>query len=95
MFTYGECDQIISSINAYVYGYVLSKIKFPIEEMQYQEVAETYKDYFPKEKFPHLFGMSEEIRNGHYSGITNFDMGLAFIIKGVEAVINHEGEKER
>lgn len=94
-FTYGKCNQIISSMNAYVYGYVLSIINFPIEEVSYKEVAKAYKDYFPKDKLPHLWALSQEIREGHYSGITDFDMGLSFIIKGIEATINQKGEKER
>ena len=91
-FTYALCDQIISSINTYVYGYVLSRINFPIEETSYQEIAKTYKDFYPKDKYPYLREMSCEISMGHYSGITNFDLGLSFIIKGIEATINNKGE---
>jgi AcrR family transcriptional regulator len=93
-FTYGECDQIISSINSYVYGYVLSRINFPIDEEAFQAVAESYEDFFPKDELPHLWGLSNEIRIGNYSGITDFDLGLSFIIKGIETTIDHKGENK-
>lgn len=91
-FTYSACNQIISSINSYVYGYVLSRINFPIEEKSYQSVAEDYKDFFSKEKLPHLWGMSNEIRMGQYNGIIDFELGLDFIIKGIETIIAEKGD---
>jgi predicted DNA-binding protein YlxM (UPF0122 family) len=91
-FSYRACDQIISSINYYVYGYVLSTINFPIDESQNQHVAEDYKDFYPMTTFPHLFGMSEEIRLGLYNGVKDFDLGVEFIIKGIEAIVKEKGE---
>ena len=91
-FSYQACDQIISSVNAYIYGFVLSRLNFPIEENNYQNIADDYKDFFPKDELPNLWGMSNEIRLGHYSGITNFELGLDFIIKGIETILKEKGE---
>lgn len=83
-FSYGECDQIISSVNSYVYGYVLTMLHFPFEESEYQETAEEYKDFAPKDIYPHLWGLTNEIKDGRYNGVTDFDLGLRFIITGIE-----------
>lgn len=91
-FSYQVCDQITSSVKAYIYGYVLSRINFPIEEQNYQTTAEEFKDYYPKNEFPYLWGMSEEIRLGIYNGITDFELGLDFIIKGIETIIKEKGD---
>lgn len=86
-FTYQETDQIISSINSYIYGYVLQTLYFPIDSDSFQETAEEYKDFAPKDTLPYLWGMTNEIRLGKYSGIINFEMGLRFIIKGIEHLL--------
>jgi AcrR family transcriptional regulator len=92
-FSYGECDQIISALNSYVYGYTISMLQFPIEEDNFQEIAEEYHDFAPKEEFPHLWGLTNEIRNGQYNGITDFELGLSFTIKGIEETLDFKGEK--
>lgn len=76
----------------HIYGFVLSRINFPIEEENYQKVADEYKDFIPKDQLPYLWEMSNEIRLGRYSGITDFELGLDFIIKGIETILKEKGE---
>lgn len=92
-FTYKQADQIISSINSYIYGYVLQTLHFPIETDSFQETAEEYKDFAPKETLPYLWGMTNEVRLGKYNGIIDFDTGLGFIIKGIEQMFNKKEKK--
>lgn len=86
-FSFGEADHILTSINAYIYGFVLQSLNFPIEEENYQESAEEYKDFFSKDDYPYLWGLSNDIRLGNYSGINDFEGGLEVIIKGIEQTI--------
>lgn len=90
-FTYGEADQIVSTLNSYVYGYVLNVLHFPIEEENYQASAEEHENFFDKNVYPYLWGLSNEIRLGHYSGIIDFELGLDIVITGIENTI-HKGE---
>lgn len=83
-FSYSESDQIISSLKSYVYGYVLSKLNFPFEESEFQETAIEYKDFAPNNVYPYLWGLTNEIKEGNYTGIIDFDLGLSFIIQGIE-----------
>lgn len=91
-FSYQEADQIMSSVNAYIYGYLLTKLYFPIEEASYQEVAEDYKDTFDNEKLPYLKGMSEAISKGDYNGVTDFKKGLMFLLQGITYTYKEKGE---
>ncbi|QWB96228.1 TetR/AcrR family transcriptional regulator [Mycoplasmatota bacterium] len=94
-FSYANCNQITSMIDSYVYGYVLSSVSFPIEEDDFQSTADTYKDVFPKETFPHMWGLSHEIRIGNYSGIIDFELGLNVVISGIENTIEIKGENKK
>lgn len=86
-FSYRASDQILATINSYVYGYVLRSLNFPIQEKDYQSSAEAYKNFFDQKEHPYLWALSNEIRLGHYSGITDFDLGLDIIIHGIHIAI--------
>ena len=92
-FSYKNSDQILLTINAYVYGYVLRMVNFPIQEDDYQSSAEEHKNFFDQNIYPHLWGLSESIRLGTYSGKADFDLGLDIVLNGIEQTIEKGEEK--
>lgn len=83
-FSYEEADRVIVALNGYIYGFTLAQLNFPLAEEDYVDAANEHIDLFPQDVYPALYGLSKDIRETKYSGIADFQLGLAFLLAGIE-----------
>jgi AcrR family transcriptional regulator len=83
-FSYPMADHAWTSIDAYIYGFTLQKLNFPLDPTEYASSASQFLPMIPAEQFPHLNGMAQEVIAGRHDGLHQIDFGLAFILDGIE-----------
>ena len=83
-FSYPMADHAWTSIDAYIYGFTLQKLNFPLDPAEYASAAAQFIHLIPVEQFPHLHGMSQEVIAGRHDGLHQIDFGLEFILDGIE-----------
>ena len=83
-FSYPMADHAWNAIDAYVYGFTLQKLNFPLEPEQYASSAAQFLPLIPPEKFPYLNGMSQEVIAGRHDGMHQLELGLELLLEGLE-----------
>ena len=83
-FSYPMADHAWTSIDAYVYGFTLQKLNFPLGPAEYASSASQFLPMIPAAQFPHLNGMSQEVIAGRHDGLHQLDFGLELLLDGIE-----------
>ena len=83
-FSYATADHAWNALDAYLYGFTLQKLNFPLEPSEYASAAEQFLPLIPVEQFPYLRGMSEEVIGGRHDGMHELSLGLELILDGLE-----------
>lgn len=83
-FSYPMADHAWNAIDAYIYGFTLQKLNFPLEPEQYAATAAQFLPMIPPERFPYLNGMSQEVIAGRHDGMHHLELGLELLLEGLE-----------
>jgi AcrR family transcriptional regulator len=83
-FSYPIADHAWNAIDAYVYGFTLQKLNFPIEPSEYASTGQQFLPLIPVEQFPYLHGMSQEVIAGRHDGMHQIERGIDLILDGFE-----------
>jgi AcrR family transcriptional regulator len=83
-FSYPMADHAWTALDAYVYGFTLQKLHFPLDPAQYAPAAAQFLPLIPPERFPHLHGMSQEVIAGRHDGMHHLELGLELLLDGLE-----------
>lgn len=83
-FSYPMADHAWNAVDAYVYGFTLHRLNFPLEPSEYASAASRFLPMIPVERFPYLNGMSQEVISGRHDGIQDLALGLDLILDGLE-----------
>ncbi|HZI14205.1 MAG TPA: TetR/AcrR family transcriptional regulator [Myxococcus sp.] len=83
-FTYPQADHAWNALDAYIYGFTLQRLNFPLDPTQYAAAASQFLPMIPPERFPHLNGMSQEIIAGRHDGVQHLELGLDILLDGLE-----------
>lgn len=83
-FSYPMADHAWTSIDAYIYGFTLQKLNFPLDPTEYASSASQFLPLIPAEQFPHLNGMAQEVIAGRHDGLHQIDFGLELLLDGIE-----------
>ena len=83
-FSYALADHAWNALDAYIYGFTLHKLNFPLEPSQYASAAKQFLPLIPVEQFPYLNGMSQEIIAGRHDGMHELELGLELLLSGFE-----------
>ena len=83
-FSYSMADHAWNAIDAYVYGFTLQKLSFPLDPGEYAAAAEQFLPMIPPEQFPYLNGMSQEVIAGRHDGLHQLELGLELLLDGLE-----------
>jgi AcrR family transcriptional regulator len=83
-FSYPMADHAWTALDAYVYGFTLQKLNFPLEPSEYASAAQQFIHLIPVEHFPHLNGMSQEVIAGRHDGMHQLELGLDLLLDGLE-----------
>ncbi|MGP3633093.1 TetR/AcrR family transcriptional regulator [Streptomyces sp. 24-1644] len=85
-FSIAESAQAFSTLDSYVYGFVLQESSLPFDTSQdLEDVAETIMEQLPADTYPHLTEMITDhaLRPG-YAYANEFEPGLDLILDGLE-----------
>ena len=82
-FSYALADHAWTALDAYVYGFTLQKLNFPLVPSEYAKAAKQFLPMIPVEQFPYLHGMSQEVIAGRHDGMHDLDFGLELLLDGV------------
>jgi len=85
-FSYPLADHAWTALDAYIYGFTLQKLNFPLDPSEYASAAKQFLPLIPVEHFPHLNGMSQEVIAGRHDGTHQLELGLDLLIDGLEAL---------
>jgi AcrR family transcriptional regulator len=83
-FSYPMVDYAWNALDAYVYGYTLQRLSFPLEPAEYARSAEQFLPMIPPETQPHLNALSQEIIAGRHDGVHHLELGLELLLDGLE-----------
>lgn len=83
-FSYPAADHAWNALDAYIYGFTLQKLNFPLEPSEYASAARQFLPLIPVEQFPYLNGMSQEVIAGRHDGLHQIELGLDLLLGGLE-----------
>lgn len=83
-FSYALADHAWTALDAFVYGFTLQKLNFPLDPKEYASAAKQFLPLIPVERFPHLNGMSQEVISGRHDGLHQLELGLDVLLDGLE-----------
>ena len=86
-FSWAMADYAWNAIDSHVYGFTLQKLNFPCEPEEYAEVANAFLPQVPKDEYPHLHGMADEVIARRHDGVQDFEFGLDLILDGLERLL--------
>jgi AcrR family transcriptional regulator len=85
-FSYPMADHAWNALDAYLYGFTLQKLNFPLDPAQYAPAAAQFLPLIPVEQFPYLNGMSQEVIAGRHDGVHQLELGLELLLDGLEGM---------
>ena len=86
-FGYATADHAWNAIDSHVYGFTLQTLNFPFEPGEYAQVAQSFLPMIPVAQYPWLNGLSQQVIDGDYDGMHDFEFGLDLILNGLETVL--------
>ena len=85
-FSYPMADYAWNTLDAYIYGFTLQRLNFPLEPAEYASAAKQFLPLIPVDQFPYLNGMSQEVIAGRHDGLQQLERGLDLLLDGFEQV---------
>lgn len=83
-FSFEMADHAWNAIDSHVYGFTLQELNFPIEASDYSEIATDYLPQIPAEQYPYLNKLTQQVIQGNYDGLHDFEFGLDLILNGLD-----------
>ena len=85
-FSWPLADHAWNALDAFIYGFTLQKLNFPLAPDDYARAAAQFLPLIPADRFPGLNGMSQEVIAGRQDGLHQLDLGLELLLDGLEAL---------
>ena len=92
-FSYPMADHAWNALDAYLYGFTLQKLNFPLDPSEYAPAAMGFLPLIPVEQFPYLNGMSQQVIAGRHDGLHQLEFGLELILGGLETMRQASSER--
>jgi hypothetical protein len=86
-FSYPMADHAWTAIDAYVYGFTLQKLNFPLEPSEYVSAGKQFLPLIPAQQFPYMHGMSLEVIEGRHDGMHQLELGIDLLLDGFERLL--------
>jgi AcrR family transcriptional regulator len=83
-FSYPMADHAWNALDAYIYGFTLQRLTFPLDPSEYASAAAGFLPMIPPERFPYLNGLSQEVIAGRHDGLQELGFGLELLLEGLE-----------
>jgi AcrR family transcriptional regulator len=86
-FSFEMADQAWNAIDSHIYGFTLQELNFPLEASDYSEVATSFISMIPREQYPYMNQLSQQVIDGSYDGLHDFEFGLELILNGLDKLL--------
>lgn len=83
-FSWEMADHAWNAIDSHIYGFTLQELNFPVEATEYAETAESFISHIPPGQYPYMHQLSLYIIDGSYDGLHDFELGLDFVLDGLD-----------
>ncbi|MEB3229968.1 MAG: TetR/AcrR family transcriptional regulator C-terminal domain-containing protein, partial [Leptolyngbyaceae bacterium] len=83
-FSWEMADHAWNAMDSHIYGFTLQELNFPVEATEYAETAESFISYIPPDQYPYMHQLSLYVIDGSYDGLHDFELGLDFILEGLD-----------
>jgi len=83
-------DQARHVMESHLYGFTLQKLLYPTPEGDYAKAASQFLPMLPRERYPHSYALVEVVAGGQYDGKHDFELGLTFILDGIQKILDAE-----
>ncbi|MGC1305850.1 MAG: TetR/AcrR family transcriptional regulator C-terminal domain-containing protein [Phormidesmis sp.] len=77
-------DHAWNVIDSHIYGFTLQELNFPVEAAEYSATAADYLPMIPADKYPYMNKLSQQVAEGRYDGLHEFEFGLELILEGLD-----------
>lgn len=91
-FDTAQADHAWNSLDAYVYGFTLHQLNFPVEPAEYARAAEAFLPMIPADRYPHMRAMTDELIAGRHDGLVRIEFGLDLMLDGLERLLRRRGD---
>jgi len=88
-FSLEMADHAWNAIDSHIYGFTLQELNFPFEAADYSAAAAQGLALIPADQYPYLNRLTQQVMEGHYDGIHNFEFGLELILNGLDRFRDH------
>jgi AcrR family transcriptional regulator len=85
-FSFPMADHVWNAIDAYVYGFTLQRLNFPLDPAEYAPAASQLLHLLPEEKFPYMRGMTLAVIEGRHDGMHQIEQGLDLLLDGFDTM---------
>lgn len=86
-FSFEMADHAWNVIDSHVYGFTLQELNFPIEASDYSGIAADYLPQIPIEQYPYMNKLTQQVIQGDYDGLHDFEFGLDLILNGLDRLL--------
>lgn len=83
-FSFEMVDRIWNAIDSHIYGFTLQELKFPFAPDEYAATAQNFLPMIPIDKYPYIHLLTQQIIDGSYDGVHNFEFGLDLILNSLD-----------
>ena len=85
-FSHAMADHARNVIDSHIYGFTLQELLFPIAAGSYADAARHFLPMLPPDRYPHMRALTEQVIDGNYDGLHQFEFGLDLILDGLEGL---------
>lgn len=83
-FSYEMADHAWNAIDSHIYGFTLQQLHFPIDPGNYADEAKSFLPMLPADRYPYMRALTQQVIDGDYDGLHDFEFGLKLILDGLE-----------
>lgn len=83
-FTFADADHCWSTLDAFVYGFTLQRLNFPIETTQFAAAARAFLPHIDREALPSFYALSVEVAEERHDGLQHLELGLDMLLEGFD-----------
>lgn len=83
-FSHADAAHCWSPLDAFVYGFTLQRLTFPIEASQYAAAARAFLPMIDREALPSFYALSLEVAQERHDGTQHLELGLDLLLDGFD-----------
>ncbi len=83
-FSPADADHCWSTLDAFVYGFTLQRLTFPIATSEYAAAARAFLPMIDRHALPSFYALSVEVAEGRHDGLHHLELGLDMMLEGFD-----------